>query len=67
MSDISGGDRIGEHQRVGAAAEGDRAIMGDEGPGDRLDQAAGGKRALGPARAGLDEGEQRLRGRRGRG
>ena len=62
-----GGDRIGEHQRIAAAAEGFRAVVADEGPGDRLDQAAGGERPLGPARAGLDEGQQRLAGRRGRG
>ena len=36
--------------------------MGDERPGDRLDQTAGGKSPLGPAGAGLDEGEQRLEG-----
>ena len=55
-----GGDRIGERQRRVAAAEDLGGLSRNEGPGHRLDQPAGGKRALGAARAGLDRLQHRL-------
>ena len=65
MSDMSAEIGLASTSAGVAAAEGGSPVVGDERPGDRLDQAAGGERPLGPAGAGLDEGEDRLRARRG--
>ena len=55
-----GRDRIGQRQRGAAAAEQFGLAFGDERPGDRLDHAARGERALGLAGAVLDRRQHRL-------
>ena len=55
-----GGDGIGECQLRLAAAEQFGLLLGDEGPGQRLNQIAGSKGAPGFARAKLDRREHRL-------
>ncbi len=49
-----GGDRIGEHQSLVAAAEEQRLLVRDERPGDRLGEPVCGKRPLGAAHALLE-------------
>ena len=52
-----GGDRIGERQRRLAAAKRLRLLLGDEGPGHRLDEALAGERAARVAGALLHHGQ----------
>ena len=63
MSDRSDAIGLASASSALAAAEQLGLRLCDERPGDRLDQAARGQRALGAAGAQLDRGEDRLAGR----